>query len=189
MSIQLKAESGAICTLSLSFNNDGPLGTFFRYIGDNGTWIARYDDLVHRQEEPVDLTPGRTSSSNGIELQDREFVAADPRRPRAQCQRGAGAPLLASSTGSRSNSACRPATKHRSDQPPRGGCPGDPTQVAIIGAGRPGCCSAIFEARAWTASSSSARRATYVLKAASAPGVLGDGDDGPDDAGSASTSG
>jgi 2-hydroxy-4-carboxymuconate semialdehyde hemiacetal dehydrogenase len=75
MSIQLKSESGAICTLSLSFNNDGPLGTFFRYIGDNGTWIARYDDLLTGREEPVDLT-GVTVSNNGIELQDREFIAA-----------------------------------------------------------------------------------------------------------------
>ena len=75
MSIQLKAASGAICTLSLSFNNDGPLGTFFRYICDKGTWIARYDDLVTGKEEPVDLT-GVAVSSNGIELQDREFIAA-----------------------------------------------------------------------------------------------------------------
>ena len=75
MSIQLKSERGAICTLSLSFNNDGPLGTFFRYICDNGTWIARYDDLVMGREEPVDLT-GVAVSSNGIELQDREFVSA-----------------------------------------------------------------------------------------------------------------
>lgn len=75
MSIQLKAESGAICTLSLSFNNDGPLGTFFRYIGDTATYIARYDDLVTGKEEPIDLT-GVTVSNNGIELQDREFIAA-----------------------------------------------------------------------------------------------------------------
>lgn len=84
MSIQLKAESGAICTLSLSFNNDGPLGTFFRYICDNGTWIARYDDLVTGREEPVDLS-GVAVSSNGIELQDREFVSAirEGREPNA----------------------------------------------------------------------------------------------------------
>ncbi len=75
MSIQLKSESGAICTLSLSFNNDGPLGTFFRYIGDTATYIARYDDLVTGKEEPVDLT-GVAVSDNGIELQDREFIAA-----------------------------------------------------------------------------------------------------------------
>jgi 2-hydroxy-4-carboxymuconate semialdehyde hemiacetal dehydrogenase len=75
MSIQLKSESGAICTLSLSFNNDGPLGTFFRYIGDTGTYIARYDDLFTGKEEPVDLT-GVAVSNNGIELQDREFVSA-----------------------------------------------------------------------------------------------------------------
>jgi 2-hydroxy-4-carboxymuconate semialdehyde hemiacetal dehydrogenase len=75
MSIQLKSESGAICTLSLSFNNDGPLGTFFRYIGDTGTYIARYDDLVSGKEEPIDLT-GVAVSNNGIELQDREFIAA-----------------------------------------------------------------------------------------------------------------
>jgi len=75
MSIQLKSERGAICTLSLSFNNDGPLGTFFRYIGDTGTYIARYDDLVNGREEPIDLS-GVAVSNNGIELQDREFVAA-----------------------------------------------------------------------------------------------------------------
>ena len=75
LSIQLKAESGAICTLSLSFNNDGPFGTFFRYICDNGTWIARYDDLVTGREEPVDLAEVAVSS-NGIDLQDREFIAA-----------------------------------------------------------------------------------------------------------------
>jgi 2-hydroxy-4-carboxymuconate semialdehyde hemiacetal dehydrogenase len=75
MSIQLKSESGAICTLSLSFNNDGPLGTFFRYIGDTGTYIARYDDLVNGKEEQIDVSHVDVSM-NGIELQDREFVAA-----------------------------------------------------------------------------------------------------------------
>ena len=87
MSIQLKSESGAICTLSLSFNNDGPLGTFFRYIGDTATWIARYDDLVTGREEPVDLS-GVAVSNNGIELQDREFVAAirEAREPNSSIQ-------------------------------------------------------------------------------------------------------
>ncbi len=75
MSIQLKTETGKICTLSLSFNNDGPLGTFFRYIGDTGTYIARYDDLVTSKEEPIDVSHVDVSL-NGIELQDREFVAA-----------------------------------------------------------------------------------------------------------------
>ena len=75
MSIQLKAANGAICTLSLSFNNDGPLGTFFRYIGDTGTYIARYDDLVTGKEEKIDVS-GVAVSMNGIELQDREFLAA-----------------------------------------------------------------------------------------------------------------
>jgi 2-hydroxy-4-carboxymuconate semialdehyde hemiacetal dehydrogenase len=75
MSIQLKAESGAICTLSLSFNNDGPLGTFFRYICDNGTYLARYDDLFTGKEEQIDVSQVAVSM-NGIELQDREFIAA-----------------------------------------------------------------------------------------------------------------
>ena len=66
---------GKICTLSLSFNNDGPLGTFFRYICDNGTYLARYDDLLTGKEEPVDVSRVAVSM-NGIELQDREFVAA-----------------------------------------------------------------------------------------------------------------
>jgi 2-hydroxy-4-carboxymuconate semialdehyde hemiacetal dehydrogenase len=83
-SIQLKAADGAICTLSLSFNNDGPFGTFFRYIGDTGTYIARYDDLVTGRDEPVDVSHVDVSM-NGIELQDREFVAAirEQREPNA----------------------------------------------------------------------------------------------------------
>ena len=75
MSIQLKAANGAICTLSLSFNNDGPLGTFFRYIGDTGTYLARYDDLFKGKEEKIDVSKVDVSM-NGIELQDREFFAA-----------------------------------------------------------------------------------------------------------------
>jgi 2-hydroxy-4-carboxymuconate semialdehyde hemiacetal dehydrogenase len=75
MSIQLRSSSGAICTLSLSFNNDGPLGTFFRYIGDSATYIARYDDLYNGKEEKIDVS-GVAVSMNGIELQDREFIAA-----------------------------------------------------------------------------------------------------------------
>jgi 2-hydroxy-4-carboxymuconate semialdehyde hemiacetal dehydrogenase len=75
MSIQLKAANGAICTLSLSFNNDGPLGTFFRYIGDTGTFLARYDDLFNGKDEKIDVSKVAVSM-NGIELQDREFFAA-----------------------------------------------------------------------------------------------------------------
>ena len=84
MSIQLKAANGAICTLSLSFNNDGPLGTYFRYIGDNATYIARYDDLFDGKEQAIDVSKVDVSM-NGIELQDREFFAAirEGREPNA----------------------------------------------------------------------------------------------------------
>jgi 2-hydroxy-4-carboxymuconate semialdehyde hemiacetal dehydrogenase len=84
MSIQLKAANGAICTLSLSFNNDGPLGTVFRYIGDTATYIARYDDLYSGKEEKIDVSKVAVSM-NGIELQDREFFAAirEGREPNA----------------------------------------------------------------------------------------------------------
>jgi len=75
MSIQLKSETGAICTLSLSFNNEGPFGTFFRYIGDTATYIARYDDLYTGKDEQIDVSHVAVSM-NGIELQDREFIAA-----------------------------------------------------------------------------------------------------------------
>ena len=75
MSIQLKTQSGAICTLSLSFNNDGPLGTYFRYIGDTATYLARYDDLFNGKDEKIDVSQVDVSM-NGIELQDREFFAA-----------------------------------------------------------------------------------------------------------------
>ena len=84
MSIQMKVPSGAICTLSLSFNNDGPLGTFFRYICDNGTYIARYDDLIDGKDQKIDVSKVDVSM-NGIELQDREFFAAirEKREPNA----------------------------------------------------------------------------------------------------------
>ena len=87
MSIQLKAASGAICTLSLSFNNDGPLGTFFRYIGDTGTYLARYDDLFNGKDEKIDVSKVDVST-NGIELQDREFFAAirERREPNGSVQ-------------------------------------------------------------------------------------------------------
>jgi 2-hydroxy-4-carboxymuconate semialdehyde hemiacetal dehydrogenase len=84
MSIQLKVDTGAILTLSLSFNNEGPFGTFFRYIGDTGTYVARYDDLANGNDEPIDVS-NVDVSMNGIELQDREFVAAirEGREPNA----------------------------------------------------------------------------------------------------------
>jgi len=75
MSIQLKSADGAICTLSLSFNNDGPLGTFFRYIGDSATYVARYDDLFNGKEEKIDVSQVAVSM-NGTELRDREFFSA-----------------------------------------------------------------------------------------------------------------
>lgn len=88
MSIQLKAANGAICTLSLSFNNDGPLGTFFRYIGDTATYLARYDDLFNGKDEKIDVSKVDVSM-NGIELQDREFFAAirEGREPNASVGR------------------------------------------------------------------------------------------------------
>jgi len=84
MSIQLKSSTGAICTLSLSFNNEGPLGTYFRYIGDTGTYLARYDDLFDAKEQKIDVSKVAVSM-NGIELQDREFFAAirEGREPNA----------------------------------------------------------------------------------------------------------
>ena len=87
MGILLKTSSGATCTVSLSFNNDGPLGTFFRYICDNGTYIARYDELVDGNNKPIDVSKVEVSM-NGIELQDREFIAAirEKREPNASVQ-------------------------------------------------------------------------------------------------------
>ncbi len=75
MGILLKAKSGAICTLSLSFNNDAPLGSYFRYICDNGTYNAYYDDLVDGKKNPIDVSK-LDVSLDGIELEDREFIAA-----------------------------------------------------------------------------------------------------------------
>ena len=92
MTIGMKTPTGKLCTLSLSFNNDGPLGSFFRYIGDTGTYIARYDDLVDGREQPIDLSDVAVSN-NGIELIDREFVAAieEGREPNSSFQQGLAA--------------------------------------------------------------------------------------------------
>jgi 2-hydroxy-4-carboxymuconate semialdehyde hemiacetal dehydrogenase len=89
MTIGLQTPSGALCSLALSFNNDGPLGTFFRYICDRGTYIARYDDLVDGRDSPIDLS-AVAESHDGIELQDREFFGAieqgrEPNASVAQC--------------------------------------------------------------------------------------------------------
>jgi 2-hydroxy-4-carboxymuconate semialdehyde hemiacetal dehydrogenase len=89
MSVGLRSPAGALCTLALSFNNDGPFGTTFRYIGDSGTYIARYDDLVDGHDEPIDVS-GLAPSADGIENQDREFVDAvregrEPAASAAQC--------------------------------------------------------------------------------------------------------
>ncbi len=93
MSIQLKAESGAICTLSLSFNNDGPLGTFFRYIGDTGTYIARYDDLVTGKEEPIDvIRRGRVDERH--RAAGPRVCRGDPRRSRTELVDRAGLAVL-----------------------------------------------------------------------------------------------
>ncbi len=84
MSIGMTTPSGAVCSLALSFNNDGPLGTFFRYICDNGTYIARYDDLVDGYDNVIDVS-GVAVSTDGLELQDREFFSAidEGREPNA----------------------------------------------------------------------------------------------------------
>jgi 2-hydroxy-4-carboxymuconate semialdehyde hemiacetal dehydrogenase len=89
MAIKLKAPSVSIFTLSLSFNNNGPLGSFYRYICDNGTYIGRYDELVDGYDKPVDLS-GIGVSLNGVELEDREFIAAirekrEPESSLAKC--------------------------------------------------------------------------------------------------------
>ncbi len=107
MSIQAKSSTGAILTLSLSFNNDGPLGTYFRYIGNNATYLARYDDLFTGKEEPIDVSQVAVSM-NGIELQDREFFAAIRAGTRAECKRCAGAALLPDTGSARASVAgCR----------------------------------------------------------------------------------
>jgi 2-hydroxy-4-carboxymuconate semialdehyde hemiacetal dehydrogenase len=88
MTVGLQAPSGALCTLALSFNNDGPLGTTFRYIGTTGTYLARYDDLVDGHDKPIDVS-GVAASADGIENQDREFLAAirEGREPEASVAR------------------------------------------------------------------------------------------------------
>ena len=89
MTIGMKSATGALCTLSLSFNNEGPFGTFFRYICDNGTYVANYDDLETGDGEPIDVSQ-IAISTDGIELADREFFAAirEGREPNSSLAQG-----------------------------------------------------------------------------------------------------
>lgn len=48
---------------------------YFRYIGDSATYFARYDDIITGRDEAVDVSKVAVCM-NGIELQDREFIAA-----------------------------------------------------------------------------------------------------------------
>src|ERR1700688_780973 len=84
MGILLRSPSGAMCTLSLSFDHDGLFVSFFRYICDNGTYQAYYDDLADGKKNPIDLSKVDVSM-DGIEIEDREFVAAirEKREPRS----------------------------------------------------------------------------------------------------------
>lgn len=90
MSVSMIVPSGAMCSLALSFNNNGPLGTFFRYICDQGTYVARYDDLVDGYDNPVDTSGASSVSNDGIELQDREFFSAidEAREPNSSLRQG-----------------------------------------------------------------------------------------------------
>jgi 2-hydroxy-4-carboxymuconate semialdehyde hemiacetal dehydrogenase len=92
MAIIMKTPTGKLCTLSLSFNNDGPLGTYFRYICDNGTYLARYDDLFDGRDQQIDVSKIDVSM-NGIELIDREFINAiiDGHEPNSSLAQGLAA--------------------------------------------------------------------------------------------------
>ena len=89
MALGMKSPEGALCTLSLSFNNEGPFGTFFRYICDHGTYIANYDDLFTGDGKQIDVS-GVAVSKDGIELADREFFAAirEGREPNSSLVQG-----------------------------------------------------------------------------------------------------
>ena len=126
MSIQLKAENGAICTLALSFNNEGPLGTFFRYIGDTATYIARYDDLFTGKDEKIDVAHVDVSM-NGIELQDREFFAAirEGREPNASVAQVL--PCYQRARRPRAHDGVRPHRRRRAEIRPRAAARGGPS--------------------------------------------------------------
>ena len=123
MSIQLKAENGAICTLALSFNNEGPLGTFFRYIGDTATYIARYDDLYNGKDEKIDVSQCRCQHERHRTAGPR-VLRRDPRGPRTQRQRRAGAALLPGARRSREADGLSEALQPRGCRPERPRLPG-----------------------------------------------------------------
>jgi 2-hydroxy-4-carboxymuconate semialdehyde hemiacetal dehydrogenase len=81
-SISLATPSGALCSVALSFNHEGPFGTTFRYVTDRATYVASYDDLADAEgraidvaaEVATDVPTGR--GARGIATQDREFLSA-----------------------------------------------------------------------------------------------------------------
>ncbi|WP_051231586.1 Gfo/Idh/MocA family oxidoreductase [Stutzerimonas azotifigens] len=71
MSIGLRERrTGQLLTLALSFNNKGPFGGFYRYIGEQDTYRAFRDELSDGEGQPVPLEGAAFAS------QDAEFVEA-----------------------------------------------------------------------------------------------------------------
>ena len=85
MTVAMKSRKGPLFTLAMSFNNKGPFGGFYRYIGEEETYKVYRDSMTDSEgkEVPLDAVPA-------FDRQDLEFTSAiregrDPESGAASC--------------------------------------------------------------------------------------------------------
>lgn len=71
ISVAMKSKKGPLFTMAMSFNNKGPFGGFYRYIGEEETYKVYRDDMTDSEGNKVTLDP-----MPAFDRQDIEFVSA-----------------------------------------------------------------------------------------------------------------
>jgi 2-hydroxy-4-carboxymuconate semialdehyde hemiacetal dehydrogenase len=72
ITVAMKSKKGPLFTMAMSFNNKGPFGGFYRYIGEEETYKVYRDSMTDSEGNEVvfdDTTPA-------FDRQDIEFVGA-----------------------------------------------------------------------------------------------------------------
>jgi 2-hydroxy-4-carboxymuconate semialdehyde hemiacetal dehydrogenase len=85
ITVGMKSKKGPLFSMAMSFNNKGPFGGFYRYIGEEDTYKVYRDSMTDSDGKDVQLDP-----TLAFDRQDVEFVAAiregrEPESSAASC--------------------------------------------------------------------------------------------------------
>ncbi len=72
ISVGMKSSKGPLFTMAMSFNNKGPFGGFYRYIGEEETYKVYRDSMTDSEGKEVQFD----DNTLAFDRQDIEFVAA-----------------------------------------------------------------------------------------------------------------